>query len=77
MAKQNQLEGKIYQKIPLVWVQLDLLTRKIKLRCIKSTGLGTLPLEMAKIRSRIKQPDLDPYQVEKQDPDQSEKQDPD
>jgi hypothetical protein len=32
---------------------------------------------MAKIRSRIKQPDLDPYQVEKQDPDQSEKQDPD
>jgi hypothetical protein len=47
------------------------MTRKIKLRCIKSAVLGTLPLWNGM--------DPDPYQIEKQDPDpyQSENQDPD
>ncbi len=53
-------------KMPSGWVLAALLTVKIKLRCPKSTALG-------------KDPDLDPYQIERQDPDsyQSEKQDPD
>ncbi len=63
--------------MPFSWVLLDLLTRKIKLRCIKSTVLGTLPFEMVTIRIRIKQFDPDPYQIEKPDPYQSDKQDPD
>jgi hypothetical protein len=58
-------------KSPYSGVLADLLTRKIKLRCIKSTVLGTLPILNGK--------DPDPYQIKKQDPDpyQSEKQDPD
>jgi hypothetical protein len=67
--------------MPFGWILLDLLTTKIKLRCIKSTGLGTLPLCTARIRIRmcIKQSNPDPYQIKKKDPDQyqSEKQDPD
>jgi hypothetical protein len=43
------------------WVLADLLTRKIKLRCVKSTVLGTVPLWNGK--------DLDPYRSEKQDSD--------
>ncbi len=59
--------------MPFGWVLLDLLTRKIKLRCIKSTVLGTLPFEMVTIRIRIKQLDPDPYQSDKQDPDPEQK----
>ncbi len=49
------------------------------LRCIKGTVLGTFPLWTVRIQIRIKESDLDPYQIEKQDPDpyKSEKQDPD
>jgi hypothetical protein len=54
-----------------VWVLLELMTRKIKLKCIKINVLGTLPLWNGK--------DPDPYQIERQDPDtcQCERQDPD
>ncbi len=61
--------------MPAGWVLADLLTRKIKLRCIKSTVLGTNIFEMERIQIRIKQ--SDPDQIEKPDPYQSEKEDPD
>jgi hypothetical protein len=56
-----------------------LLTRKIKLGCIKSAVLGHYLFEMDRIQIRMKQQYPDPYQIEKQEPDpfQSEKQDPD
>ncbi len=54
---------------------------QVKMYTKYCTVLGTLPLEMVRIRFRIKQSDPDPCQNEKQDPDlgpyQSEKQDPD
>ncbi len=57
----------------------DLLTRKMKSRCIKSTGtvLGTVHYLFEMARIWIKQSELDLYQIEKQDPDpyQSEQQD--
>jgi hypothetical protein len=55
--------------MPSGWVLVDLLTKKIKLRCIKSTAffyIGTLPV---RIRISIEQSALDPYQIDKQDPD--------
>ncbi len=69
--------------MPSGWILVDLLTRKVKLRCIKSTVLFWVHylFETLRIwiRIRIKQLDLDQYQIEKQDPYpyQSEKQDPD
>jgi hypothetical protein len=47
--------------MPFGWVLLDLLAMKIKLRCIRSTVLNTLPFW------NCKDPDQD--QIEKQDPD--------
>jgi hypothetical protein len=65
--------------MPSGWVPLDLLTRKIKLRCIKSIVLGHYLFEMARIwiQIGIKQLDPDLYKIEKQDqdPDQIEKPD--
>ncbi len=58
--------------MPFGWVLLDLLARKIKLRCIRSTVLGTsLPLWNCKDPDpdQIEKQDPDPYQIEKQDPD--------
>ncbi len=45
-----------FNKVASVWVLLDLLTRKIKFRCIKSTVLGTVYylFETVRIRIRIK-----------------------
>ncbi len=67
--------------MPFGLVLLDLLTRKIKKRCIKGTLLGTLPLWNGKDPDpRIQQSNPDPYHIEKQvkDPDwyKSYKQDP-
>jgi hypothetical protein len=53
--------------MPSGWVLSDLLTMEIKLRCIKSTVLGPLPLRNSKDPDRIKQSDPDPYQSEKHD----------
>jgi hypothetical protein len=47
--------------MPSGWVLADLLTRKIRFRCIKSNVLGTLPLRNSK--------DPNPDQTENQDPD--------
>ncbi len=60
-----------------MWVLLDLLTRKIKIRCIKSTVLGTLPLWNSKDPDLDQTVGPDPYQIEKQDTDpyQSKNQD--
>jgi hypothetical protein len=55
--------------MPFGWVLLDLLTRKIKLKCIKSTVLGTLPLRNGKDPDPYKQSDTDPNQTEQQDSD--------
>ncbi len=57
--------------MPSRWVLVDLLTRKIKLRCIRSTVSGTIHylFEIVRIRIRIKQSDPDLYKIEKQDPD--------
>ncbi len=64
-----------------MWVLLDLMTRKIKLTCIKSTVYVHYLFETVRIRIQIsiKQSDPDPYKIEKQDPDpyRSEKHDPD
>ncbi len=52
------LENLTKYRMPSGWVLLDLLTRKIKLRCIKITGAvlgGTLPLETVRIRIYIYQ----------------------
>ncbi len=59
------------------WVLMDLLTRKIKIRCIKSTVLFKVHYLSEMVRILIKQLDLDLYQIEKQDPGpyQSENQD--
>jgi hypothetical protein len=51
--------------MPCGWVLVDVLTRKIKLRCIKNTVLGTLPILNGK------DPDL--CQSKKQDPDPYQK----
>jgi hypothetical protein len=47
--------------MPSGWVLVDILTRKIKLRCIKNTVLGTLPLWNGKDPDPFKQLDPDPY----------------
>ncbi len=51
------------------WDLLDLLTRKIKLRCIKVLFYVHYLFELVSIQIRIKQSNPDPYHVEKQDPD--------
>ncbi len=57
--------------MPSGWVLVDLLIRKIKLRCIKSAVVGMVYYlcEMVRIQIRIKQLDPDLYHIEKQDPD--------
>jgi hypothetical protein len=67
-------------KMPSGWVLVDLLTKKMKLRCIKSTLFWLYYLfEMVRIRISVKKSDPDPNQIKKHDPDlyQSEMQDPD
>ncbi len=54
-TKINWKGKNIEQSMPSGGVLVDVLTRKIKLRCIKITVLGTLPLGNSK--------DLDPYQT--------------
>jgi hypothetical protein len=57
--------------MPYLWVLVDLLTRKIKLRCTKSTVLDVLALSNGKDPDTFKQ--SDPDQIEKQDLDTYQK----
>ncbi len=50
--------------MPFGWVLLDLLTRKIKLRCMKNT---------LRYITSLNGKDPDPYQSEKHDPDPYQK----
>jgi hypothetical protein len=70
---QNKInwKGKFNNWMPAGWVLADLLTRKIKFRCIKSTVLSTLPLWNSKHPDPYQVANL--YQSERSDPYQSER----